>query len=82
MLLADPDAPESPLGRTSRGALVGVIVGVLFCAGALVFGLLKPGGNDAWRSGRHPDRQQGHRRPLPVRRRRGCARCATTPRPC
>ncbi|WP_051741758.1 type VII secretion protein EccB [Streptomyces xylophagus] len=51
MLLADPDAPESPLGRTSRGALVGLIVGVLFCAGALVFGLLKPGGNDAWRSG-------------------------------
>nr|WSY50997.1 type VII secretion protein EccB [Streptomyces sp. NBC_00886] len=51
MLLADPDAPESPLGRTSRGALVGVIVGVLVCAGALVYGLLKPGGNDAWRSG-------------------------------
>ncbi|MEW1641167.1 type VII secretion protein EccB [Streptomyces sp. NPDC091219] len=51
MLLADPDAPESPLGRTSRGALVGVIVGVLISAGALVFGLLRPGGNDAWRSG-------------------------------
>lgn len=51
MLLADPDAPESPLGRTSRGALVGVIVGILFSAGALVFGLLRPGGNDAWRSG-------------------------------
>ncbi|MEU6143884.1 type VII secretion protein EccB [Streptomyces sp. NPDC047081] len=51
MLLADPDAPESPLGRTTRGALVGVIVGVLVCAGALVYGLIKPGGNDAWRSG-------------------------------
>ncbi|MBK6018619.1 type VII secretion protein EccB [Streptomyces sp. MBT53] len=51
MLLADPDAPESPLGRTSRGALVGLIVGVLVCGGALVYGLLRPGGNDAWRSG-------------------------------
>ncbi|KPI08698.1 protein of unknown function DUF690 [Actinobacteria bacterium OK074] len=51
MLLADPDAPESPLGRTTRGALVGLIVGVLVCAGALVYGLLRPGGNDAWRSG-------------------------------
>ncbi|MET7481901.1 type VII secretion protein EccB [Streptomyces sp. NPDC005538] len=51
MLLADPDAPESPLGRTSRGALVGVIFGVLICAGALVYGLIRPGGNDAWRSG-------------------------------
>ena len=51
MLLADPDAPESPLGRTTRGALIGVVVGALVCGGAVVFGLLKPGGNDTWRSG-------------------------------
>jgi type VII secretion protein EccB len=51
MLLADPDAPESPLGRTTRGTLAGVIAGVLICGGAFVYGLVKPGGNDAWRSG-------------------------------
>ncbi|MFF7467688.1 type VII secretion protein EccB [Streptomyces sp. NPDC008092] len=51
MLMADPDAPESPLGRTTRGALVGVVVGALVCGGALVYGLVRPGGNDAWRSG-------------------------------
>ncbi|MFK0169514.1 type VII secretion protein EccB [Streptomyces sp. NPDC090306] len=51
MLLADPDAPESPLGRTTRGALIGLIVGVLVSAGALVYGFIKPGGNDSWRSG-------------------------------
>ncbi|MEU3038892.1 type VII secretion protein EccB [Streptomyces griseoaurantiacus] len=51
MLLADPDAPESPLGRTTRGALIGVVVGALVCGGAVVFGLLKPGGNDSWRGG-------------------------------
>lgn len=46
MLLAEPDAPESPLGRTTRGTMIGVIVGVLVAAGALVFGLLKPGGQE------------------------------------
>ena len=51
MLLADPDAPESPLGRTTRGALIGLLVGVLLAAGALVYGLIRPGGNDAWRGG-------------------------------
>ncbi|MGP2438316.1 type VII secretion protein EccB [Streptomyces sp. JW3] len=51
MLLADPDAPESPLGRTTRGALIGIIVAILVAAGAFVYGLLRPGGNDAWRSG-------------------------------
>ncbi|WNI21445.1 type VII secretion protein EccB [Streptomyces sp. ITFR-16] len=51
MLLADPDAPESPLGRTTRGALIGIIVGILIAAGAFVYGLLRPGGNDSWRGG-------------------------------
>ncbi|MFC8566024.1 type VII secretion protein EccB [Streptomyces sp. NPDC057245] len=51
MLRAEPDAPESPLGRTNRGAAIGVIIAVLVCAGAFVFGLIKPGGNNSWRSG-------------------------------
>ncbi|MFG2945819.1 type VII secretion protein EccB [Streptomyces adustus] len=50
MLLADPDAPESPLGRTTRGAVTGVVVAVLVAAGALVYGLISPGGNDSWRT--------------------------------
>ncbi|KUN29795.1 type VII secretion protein EccB [Streptomyces antibioticus] len=50
MLLADPDAPESPLGRTTRGAVIGVVVAVLVAAGAVVYGLISPGGNDSWRT--------------------------------
>ncbi|MFJ9662531.1 type VII secretion protein EccB [Streptomyces griseoflavus] len=63
MLRAEPDSPESPLGRTNRGAAIGVIVAVLVCAGAFVFGLLRPGGNDSWRSGENlvVDKQTGAR---------------------
>ncbi|MFE1834000.1 type VII secretion protein EccB [Streptomyces sviceus] len=50
MLLADPDAPESPLGRTTRGAVTGIVVAVLVAAGAVVYGLVSPGGNDSWRT--------------------------------
>lgn len=50
MLLADPDAPESPLGRTTRGAVFGVVVAVLVAAGSVVYGLISPGGNDSWRA--------------------------------
>ncbi|MEU0147695.1 type VII secretion protein EccB [Streptomyces sp. NPDC006288] len=53
LLTADPDAPESPLGRTTRGVVFGVLVSVLIGAGATVFGLLRPGGNDGWRDGKH-----------------------------
>ncbi|GAA3493188.1 type VII secretion protein EccB [Streptomyces prasinosporus] len=63
MLRAEPDAPESPLGRTNRGAAIGVIIAVLVCAGAFVLGLIKPGGNDSWRSGENliVDKQTGAR---------------------
>ncbi|MEU1126221.1 type VII secretion protein EccB [Streptomyces sp. NPDC005899] len=53
LLTADPDAPESPLGRTTRGVVFGVLVTVLIGAGATVYGLLRPGGNDGWREDRH-----------------------------
>ncbi|MFJ8635618.1 type VII secretion protein EccB [Streptomyces sp. NPDC093568] len=53
LLMADPDAPESPLGRTTRGVAFGMLVTVLIGAGATVYGLLRPGGNDAWRDGEH-----------------------------
>ncbi|MFJ6552277.1 type VII secretion protein EccB [Streptomyces luteogriseus] len=53
LLMADPDAPESPLGRTTRGVVFGVLATVLIGAGAVVYGLLRPGGNDGWRDGEH-----------------------------
>ncbi|GGX86078.1 type VII secretion protein EccB [Streptomyces minutiscleroticus] len=53
LLMADPDAPESPLGRTTRGVVFGVLVTVLIGAGTTVYGLLRPGGNDGWRDGEH-----------------------------
>ncbi|MBM9624497.1 type VII secretion protein EccB [Streptomyces zhihengii] len=45
MLLAEPDAPESPLGRTTRGTVFGLVIAVVIAAGAVVFGLIKPGGH-------------------------------------
>ncbi|MEU3612370.1 type VII secretion protein EccB [Streptomyces sp. NPDC006872] len=50
MLRADPDAPESPQGRTNRGVAIGIVIAVLISAGAFVFGLLKPGTSDSWRA--------------------------------
>ncbi|MCK8678155.1 MULTISPECIES: type VII secretion protein EccB [Streptomyces] len=49
MLRGDPDAPESPQGRTNRGIAIGVVIAVLISAGAFVFGLFKPGTKDSWR---------------------------------
>ncbi|MFF2210623.1 type VII secretion protein EccB [Streptomyces antibioticus] len=50
MLLADPDAPESPVGRTSRGAALGLLIGALAAAGCVLFGLLSPGGDSSWKT--------------------------------
>ncbi|MBB5939705.1 type VII secretion protein EccB [Streptomyces zagrosensis] len=50
MLRGDPDAPESPQGRTNRGIALGIVLAVLFSAGAFVFGLLKPGTKDSWKA--------------------------------
>ncbi|WP_455356644.1 type VII secretion protein EccB [Streptomyces sp. SYSU K217416] len=50
MLRADPDAPESPQGRTNRGVVIGVVIAVLLSAGSFVLGLLKPGTKDSWRT--------------------------------
>ncbi|MFI2378268.1 type VII secretion protein EccB [Streptomyces sp. NPDC018964] len=50
MLRSDPDAPESPLGRTNRGIAIGVIVTVLVAAGVFVVGLISPGTQDSWRT--------------------------------
>jgi type VII secretion protein EccB len=49
MLRADPDAPESPQGRTNRGTAAGIVVAVLLCAAAFVWGLISPGRSNTWR---------------------------------
>jgi type VII secretion protein EccB len=49
MLRADPDAPESPQGRTNRGTIAGIVVAVLLCAAAFVWGLISPGRSNTWR---------------------------------
>jgi type VII secretion protein EccB len=49
MLRADPDAPESPQGRTNRGTVAGIVVAVLLCAAAFVWGLISPGKSNSWR---------------------------------
>ncbi|MGW4601085.1 type VII secretion protein EccB [Streptomyces sp. NPDC004457] len=50
MLLAEPDAPDTPLGRTTRGVFVGVLIAVLLSAGAVVYGLISPGGKTSWKT--------------------------------
>ncbi|MFG2115605.1 type VII secretion protein EccB [Streptomyces sp. NPDC048718] len=50
MLLAEPDAPDTPLARTTRGVSVGVLVAVLIAAGAVVLGLISPGGKTSWKT--------------------------------
>ncbi|GGT64299.1 type VII secretion protein EccB [Streptomyces atratus] len=50
MLLAEPDAPDTPLGRTTRGVFIGVLIAVLLAAGAVVYGLISPGGNTSWKT--------------------------------
>jgi type VII secretion protein EccB len=48
MLRADPDAPESPQGRTNRGTVIGIVIAVLLCAGMFVWGLISPGRSNSW----------------------------------
>ena len=48
MLRAEPDAPDTPHGRTTRGTLTGVILGGLAAVGMTVYGLISPGGSTGW----------------------------------
>ncbi|MFE5027880.1 type VII secretion protein EccB [Streptomyces sp. NPDC056656] len=49
MLRADPDAAESPQGRTNRGIVIGIVIAVIVSAGAFVIGLISPGTKGGWR---------------------------------
>ncbi|MFJ9693903.1 type VII secretion protein EccB [Kitasatospora sp. NPDC101183] len=48
MLRAEPDAPDTPTGRTTRGAVTGLAVAVLIGLGVTVYGVIKPGGDSGW----------------------------------
>ncbi|NBM18430.1 type VII secretion protein EccB [Streptomyces sp. GC420] len=50
MLRHDPDAPESPVGRTNRGLAWGIGLGVVLVVGFLLFGLISPAGTKSWRT--------------------------------
>ncbi|MFF2328598.1 MULTISPECIES: type VII secretion protein EccB [unclassified Streptomyces] len=52
LLRADPDVTEPPTRRTNRGMTYGLVVAAVVSAGCLVFGLVKPGGNTSWQSGK------------------------------
>ncbi|WP_371493769.1 type VII secretion protein EccB [Kitasatospora sp. NBC_00374] len=48
MLRAEPDVPDTPTGRTTRGTLNGLALAVLVGLGVAVYGLVKPGGDAEW----------------------------------
>lgn len=52
LLRADPDVTEPPTRRTNRGMTYGMVLGIVICAGSLLFGLVKPGGNSTWEDGK------------------------------
>ena len=52
ILGADPDMPETPLARTSRGVFIGALLGILALAVSAIFGLLVPSKSTKWRTAR------------------------------
>lgn len=45
----DPDDPTPPLRRVVTATFVSVLIGVILLAGSAIFGLVRPGGSQAWR---------------------------------
>ncbi|MFI8197642.1 type VII secretion protein EccB [Streptomyces sp. NPDC085942] len=50
MLRDDPDAPESPHRRTTKGYVIGLVVAALAALVVTVYGLVVPGGSNAWKA--------------------------------
>jgi type VII secretion protein EccB len=48
MFRADPDAPDTPTGRTNRGSRIGVGVAVAMALVVAIYGLIRPGGKTSW----------------------------------
>lgn len=45
----DPDDPTPPLRRVGMATFVSILLGIIILAGTALFGLIRPGGGDAWR---------------------------------
>ncbi|UFR02343.1 type VII secretion protein EccB [Streptomyces sp. Go40/10] len=48
LVSGEPATGEPPARRSVLGVVLGVLFGVIACAGFAVYGLIKPGGNTAW----------------------------------
>ncbi|MFF7634564.1 type VII secretion protein EccB [Kitasatospora sp. NPDC008050] len=48
MLRAEPDTPDTPTGRTTRGAVTGLALGIVIALVVTVYGVMKPGGSTTW----------------------------------
>lgn len=51
ILRSDMDSPQTPLSRTGKGVLIGLVLALVATAGVAVFGLLRPK-SQQWRSGK------------------------------
>ncbi|MET0132133.1 MAG: type VII secretion protein EccB [Kibdelosporangium sp.] len=49
LVLGDPAAPDPPARRVSLALIFGIVLAVLTSVGFGVYGVIKPGGNNAWR---------------------------------
>ncbi|WP_329260165.1 type VII secretion protein EccB [Actinoallomurus sp. NBC_01490] len=50
LLLADPDATDPPIRRTTRGLVIGLVLGLIAVIGVGIYGFLMPGGAKSWRT--------------------------------
>lgn len=53
LLHDDPDSPDSPMRRLAIASFGSVMVALLVVAGAGIYGVVRPGGNTAWKSGQN-----------------------------
>lgn len=51
LLHDDPDSPDAPMRKLAIASFGSVMVALLAVAGAGVYGVVRPGGNTAWKSG-------------------------------
>jgi type VII secretion protein EccB len=51
LLHDDPDSPDSPMRKLAIASFGSVMVALLAVAGAGVYGIVRPGGSTAWKSG-------------------------------
>lgn len=51
LLRDDPDSPDAPMRKLAIASFGSVMVALLVVAGAGIYGVVRPGGNTAWKSG-------------------------------